>query len=80
VRSVTDAAKKLLEQVLALPEEDRRWLRDKLLDRLPTENPQTEAAWAEEAVRRLERAERGEAKLLSYDEVRAHVQRALRDA
>jgi hypothetical protein len=80
VRSVTDAAKKLLEQVLALPEEDRRWLRDKLLDRLPTEDPQTEAAWAEEAVRRLERAERGEAKLLSYDEVRAHVQRALRDA
>jgi hypothetical protein len=80
VRSVTDAAKKLLEQVLALPEEDRRWLRDKLLDRLPTEDPQTEAAWAEEAVRTLERAERGEAKLLSYDEVRAHVQRALRDA
>jgi hypothetical protein len=80
VRSVTDAAKKLLEQVLALPEEDRRWLRDKLLDRLPTEDPQIEAAWAEEAVRRLERAERGEAKLISYDEVRAHVQRALRDA
>jgi hypothetical protein len=80
VRSVTDAAKKLLEQVLALPEEDRRWLRDKLLDHLPTVDPQTEAAWAEEAVRRLERAERGEAKLISYDEVRANVQRALRDA
>jgi hypothetical protein len=77
---VTGAAKKLLEQVLALPEENCRWLREELLDRLPTEGRQVEAAWAEEAVRRLERAERGEAKLIAYDEVRARVQRALRDA
>jgi hypothetical protein len=75
---VTDAAKKLLTQVLALPEEDQRWIADRLLDHVPRDADEIERAWADEAVERLERAERGEAKLVSYDDVRERVQGMLR--
>ena len=78
---VTDAAKKLLEEVLALPEEDQRWIADRLLDHVPRDAGEIERAWADEAVERLERAERaerGEAGLVSYDDVRERVQSVLR--
>lgn len=76
---MTDAAKKLLEEVLALPEEDQRWIADRLLDYVPRDAEEIERAWTDEAVERLERAKRGEAQLVSYDEVRERVQSVLRD-
>ncbi len=76
---VTDAAKKLLEEALALPEEDQRWLAERLLESVPREADEVDEAWASEAVARLERAERGDAKLVSYDEVRGRAHQVLRD-
>ena len=75
---MTDAARKLLEEALALPKEQQRWLADQLLEVVPADEEVADA-WAGEAVERLERAERGEAKLVSYDEVRERAQRVLRD-
>lgn len=75
---VTDAAKKLLEEVLALPEEDKRWIAERLLDHVPRDAEEIERAWADEAVERLGRAERGEAELVSYDDVRERVRDVLR--
>lgn len=75
---MTDAAKKLLDEVLALPDDDRRWVAERLLDRAPRDAAENERAWADEAVERLERAERGEANLVSYERVSANVEAALR--
>lgn len=75
---MTDAAKKLLDEVLALPEEDQRWLSDALLDRIDPIDDDVRAAWNEAAVERLEALERGEAKLVSYEETRARARAILR--
>lgn len=60
-RPVTAAAKKILQEALALPEDERRRVAEALLDAMP---PQTaddiEMAWLEEARRRADRVERGE--------------------
>jgi len=75
---VTDAAKKLLADALTLPDEDQRWLSEKLLDRLDPVDEDVRAAWNQAAVERLEALERGEAELVSYDEVRARMRAVLR--
>ena len=77
---MTDAAKKILAEFDALPEDDQRWLADVIVDRVrSTEQDEIHDAWAQVAVDRLKRAERGEAKLVSYGEVQAHVRATLRD-
>lgn len=62
---------KVLEDALSLPEADQRWLTEMLVDRVPRE-PQEEIdeAWRRELVRRLEQVERGEAEIVSAEEVR----------
>lgn len=75
---MSNAAKKLLADVLALPDDDRRWIAERLLDRVPRDAPEITTAWAETAIERLERAERGDAKLVSFEQVSASVQAALR--
>ena len=75
---MTDAAKKLLADALTLPDEDQRWLSEKLLDRLDPVDEDVRAAWNQAAVERLEALERGEAELVSYDEVRARMRAVLR--
>lgn len=78
---MSTAAKKLLHDVLALPEDEQRWVTERLLDCVPRDAEQLDRAWADEAVERLERlerAERDDAKLVPYEEVRAHVEAALR--
>lgn len=75
---MTDAAKKLLDEVLALPEEDQRWLSDALVDRIDPIDDELRTAWNEAAVERLEALERGEAKLVSHDEARARARAILR--
>ncbi len=64
--------------MLALPEDDQRSIAERLLDRVPRDADEIERAWADEAVERLERAERGDASLVSYHEVRDRVQSAIR--
>ena len=76
--AVSNAAKKLLAEVLALPDDDRRWLAERLLDRVPRDAQQIASAWVDTAIERLERAERGEAKLVSFEQVSANVQAVLR--
>jgi putative addiction module component (TIGR02574 family) len=67
---VTDAAKRILEQIDALPEEDQRWLANVLVDRVPRESEEEiDAAWRTELVRRLEQVDRGEAKIIPAEEV-----------
>ena len=54
---MTLAARKLLEQCLALPDEERRYLADELLASIQERTPDWEAAWAEEAARRSRAAD-----------------------
>jgi hypothetical protein len=75
---VTDAAKKLLDEVLALPEEDQRWLSDALLDRIDPITDDVREAWNRVAVERLERLERGEDDVVPWDEAEARISAALR--
>lgn len=75
---MSNAAKKVLEVALALPEEDRRRLGEALLDSIALESPNDiEQAWVAEAVRRAEEVARGEGELLDLDasiaEIRASI-------
>jgi len=66
---VTSTAKKILEDALALPEEEREALVEVLMTSLHWESPENvEKAWSEELVRRLERLQRGETVALDWDE------------
>ncbi len=63
-------AKKVLDEALALPEEDRRRVAKALLESVPTETPEEiEAAWVAEAVRRAGELERGEVEALDGETV-----------
>ncbi len=54
-RNVTAQARKLLEQALSLPEDDRQRLAEALLDSIPAElAEELEKAWNAEALRRAE--------------------------
>ncbi|MBW2463088.1 MAG: addiction module protein [Deltaproteobacteria bacterium] len=75
---MSDAAKKLLDEVLALPEDDQRWLSDRLLDRVDPIDDDVREAWNQAAIGRLERLERGEDKPVPWDEAQARIQAALR--
>lgn len=75
---MSNAAKKVLEVALALPEEDRRRLGEALLDSIALESSDDiEQAWVAEAVRRAEEVSRGEGELLDLDasiaEIRASI-------
>ncbi|MBI2895552.1 MAG: addiction module protein [Deltaproteobacteria bacterium] len=62
---MTSAAKKILEDALALPDEDRRLVAETLLDSFPRETTEAiEQAWNEESARRAGALERGEAEAL----------------
>ena len=77
---MTSTAKKILDEALSLPEDDRRRLGEALLDSVPRGGSEdTQQAWVDEARRRAERVERGEGELLDLDEaltdLRADVRR-----
>lgn len=66
---VTVGAKKILEDALALPNDERRRIAELLFDSISTESTERiEAAWVEEAVRRADPLERREVEALDFVE------------
>jgi putative addiction module component (TIGR02574 family) len=60
-RGVTAQARKILEEALSLPNDDRQRLAEALLDSIPAEIAEKlEKTWNAEALRRAEAFERGE--------------------
>jgi hypothetical protein len=67
---VTAEAKKILEEALALPHDQRRRIAELLFDSVSTETAdEIEAAWVAEAVHRADELERGEAEALDGESV-----------
>lgn len=62
---MTAAANKILEDALALPNEERRRIAELLLDSVSVDGAEgIEAAWVAEAVHRADQLERGEVEAL----------------
>jgi putative addiction module component (TIGR02574 family) len=74
---VTAAAKKILEDALALPERERAALIDALADSLVGEDDDLSPEWKAEIVRRIEAVESGESHLIPGDEVEARIRKTL---
>lgn len=74
---MTDAAKKLLEEVLALPARERADLLAAAAHSLEVSAPELEDAWRVEVLRRVETVCTGEAVLESWDDVRRAGREAL---
>ena len=75
---MTSAAKKILEDALSLPEEDRRRLGEALLDSIPRESSEeVEGAWRDEVVRRIEEVRQGKAQPEAWSKVKKHIRDAL---
>tara|TARA_B100001750_G_scaffold201346_2_gene176055 strand:+ start:573 stop:800 length:228 start_codon:yes stop_codon:yes gene_type:complete len=67
-------AKKILDEALALPEDDRRRMAERLLDSVPRESADdVEGAWDDEVLRRVEAAESGETDARDWDEASAEL-------
>ena len=74
---MSSRARKILEDAYSLTPSDRALLAGELADVGDDEPEEVRAAWVQEAVRRLEQAERGEVELVSWEDVRARVRRTL---
>ena len=76
---MTDAAVRLRETLLTLPEEDRAWLAAELaasLDGPP--DADVAEAWDDEVLRRMAEVRAGKAKLVSWAEVSEQLKAALK--
>lgn len=73
---VTSAAKKILEEALTLPEDERAALADALVASLGSQDD-LGPEWTAEIARRIDAVERGESHLIAADEVEARIRRAL---
>ena len=73
---VTSAAKKILDEALALPEEDRATIVDALSESL-RDLEELSPEWRAEIARRIDAIERGESRVIPGDEVEARIERAL---
>jgi putative addiction module component (TIGR02574 family) len=83
IPEMTAAAKKLAEQVLALPESDRETLFKLLRDSLPhgdetLSQEEWDGAWKKELEKRIEEIESGKVKCIPYAEVRKGWDKILR--
>lgn len=73
-----DAAKKLLQEALGLPEDERAELAAELMASLDgPPDPDAEAAWAAEIERRAARVLSGESKGTPWEEVRRRIEREI---
>jgi hypothetical protein len=66
---VTSTAKKILDEALSLPDDERRMVAEVLMDSLVAQED-VDAAWREAILRRVEQVRRGEVELETWDEVR----------
>ena len=74
---MTAAAKKILEDALALPERERVALIEALADSIVGEDDDLSPEWKAEIARRIEAVERGESRLIPGDEVDARIRQTL---
>jgi len=71
---VTSTAKRILDEALSLPDDEREALVEVLITSLQLDSPEdVERAWSEEIVRRLERHERGETVALDWEEAKRRI-------
>ena len=79
---MTDAAKKLMREAMALPSEERRRLGLALLESIDELEGDDEIvlhdAWNAEIVRRIERVRSGESKPIPWEEAEARLRESLR--
>ncbi len=73
------ATKKILEDALALPEEQRATLVAALNESLETTEDDLTPQWKAEIARRIEAVERGDSRLIPGDEVDARIRKTLRE-
>jgi len=76
---VTSTTKKILEDALALPEEQRATLVAALNESLETTEDDLTPEWKAEIARRIEAVERGDSRLIPGDEVEARIRKTLRE-
>jgi putative addiction module component (TIGR02574 family) len=74
---VTSTGKKILEEALALPMEERAALVEALNQSLEGAENDLSPEWKAEIARRIEAIERGESRLIPGDEVEARVHERL---
>ena len=80
-QSVKTRTKQLFDEVLELPAEERNAFAGKLLENLEAPpDTRTDAEWAAELERRAREAVKPDWKGHSWEEVRADVERSLRDS
>ncbi len=81
---MTDAGRKLMEQALALPSEERRRLGLALLESVAKLEGEDDSvlhdAWTQEIVRRIERVRSGESRPIPWDEAQRRLRESLRKA
>ena len=76
---MTSATKKIPEDALALPEEQRATLVAALNESLETTEDDLTPEWKAEIARRIEAVERGDSRLIPGDEVEARIGKKLRE-
>ncbi|MGB5195386.1 MAG: addiction module protein [Polyangiales bacterium] len=76
---MTSATKKILEDALALSEEQRATLVAALNESLETTEDDLTPEWKTEILRRIEAVERGDSRLIAGDEVEARIRKTLRE-
>ncbi len=74
---VSSAAKKLLEQALLLPREERATLVEALNQSLEETGAQLHPEWHCEIMRRIEAVERGDSSLIPCDELEDQIHKIL---
>ena len=74
---MTSTAKKILDEALALPEDERAALVDALNESLEAPEEDLSPEWKAEIAHRIEAVERGEPRLIPGDEVEARIRETL---
>ncbi|MBI2898396.1 MAG: addiction module protein [Deltaproteobacteria bacterium] len=74
---MTSAAKKILEDALALPDEERAALVDALSQSLELGEGELSPEWKAEIARRIEAVERGDSSVIPWEEVEGRVRALL---
>lgn len=73
---MSSSAKKIFDDALALPAEDRAALVDALTESLSADH-ELSPEWNAEIARRIDAVERGESRLIPWEEVEKRVRKAL---